>query len=159
MLREAGMPIERAGAMAGLIGMSVIGTRIVVGWLADRIEPSWLGAASCAICAGGCVVLALGGADMAPVGAIALGAAMGAEADLIGILTARNFGIATYSRAYALQYAAFMIAGGISPLWIGYLADRTGGYQTGLLCVAVLLLIPIVLFCRIPAAIRRTSMT
>jgi predicted MFS family arabinose efflux permease len=50
MLRAGGMPLEKAGALAGAIGLSVIVTRLVVGWLADRIEPAWLGAASCVIC-------------------------------------------------------------------------------------------------------------
>lgn len=149
MLGEAGMPIARAGALAGLIGVSVIVTRVIVGWLADRMEPAWLGAVSCALCGAGCLALALGGASLAPLGAVALGAAMGAEADLIGILTARNFPLGVFSRAYALQYAAFTVAAGISPLWIGYLADRTGGYDAALLCVAALLLVPIALFMRL----------
>lgn len=151
MLRDSGMPIEKAGAMAGTIGISVIVTRVIVGWLADRMEPAWLGAASCAVCAGGCLALALGGAPLAPVGAIALGAAMGAEADLIGILTARHFALRFYSRAYALQYGAFMIAAGLSPLWIGYLADRTGDYRLPLLLCSAGLLVPIALFLRLPA--------
>src|SRR3712207_9408181 len=67
---------------------------------------------------------AQGGPSLAPLGAIALGAAMGAEADLIGILTARYFPLAAFSRAYARQYAAFMVAGGVSPLWIGYLRSE-----------------------------------
>jgi MFS family permease len=146
MLREAGMSAERAGTMAGLIGVSVIVTRVIVGWLADRIEPGWLGAASCAVCALGCVTLATGGAVFAPVGAVALGAAMGAEADLIGILTARRFGVAAYSRLYALQYAAFMVAGGLSPMWVGLLADQSGAYRSSLLLAACLLLVPIGLF-------------
>ncbi|MBO9602790.1 MAG: MFS transporter [Novosphingobium sp.] len=157
MLREGGLQIERAAALAGLIGMSVIVTRIVVGWLADRIEPAWLGAASCVVCALGCVALALGGTALAPAGALALGAAMGAEADLIGILTARNFPIAAYSRAYALQYAAFTVAAGISPLWIGYLADRAGGYQAPLLCVGAGLLVPAMLFAAVPRGCRSSN--
>ncbi len=61
-------------------------------------------------------VLALGGSGMAVVGVLALGAAIGAEADLIAILTARNFPLAIYGRAYSTQYAGFTIAAGISPL-------------------------------------------
>jgi MFS family permease len=155
MLREAGMSAERAGTLAGLIGVSVIVTRVIVGWLADRIEAAWLGAASCAVCALGCATLATGGASFAPLGAIALGTAMGAEADLIGILTARHFGVASYSRLYSLQYAAFMVAGGLSPMWVGLLADYTGGYRYSLLLAACLLLVPITLFAwlarRVPA--------
>jgi MFS family permease len=149
MLLDSGMPVQRAGATAGLIGISVIVTRVIVGWLADRVEPAWLGAASCAVCAAGCLLLALGGTGQAPLGAIALGAAMGAEADLIGILTARYFSLAAFSRAYARQYAAFMVAGGLSPLWIGYLADVTGDYKGSLYVCTAGLLLPIVLFARL----------
>jgi len=157
LLREASVPVERAGALAGMIGASVIVTRIVVGWLADRIEPAWLGAASCLACAAGCLTLAFGGSAFAPIAALALGAAMGAEADLLGILTARNFPMAAYSRAYALQYAAFGVAGGLSPVWIGYLADVTGGYEAALFVSASGLLVPLVLFCMLPRTIRRGS--
>jgi len=65
MLRTSGMSLPRAGALAGAIGMSVIVTRIVVGWLADRFEPAWLGAASCLVCAGGALAMALGGPELA----------------------------------------------------------------------------------------------
>ncbi|MGC1270838.1 MAG: hypothetical protein WA842_09620, partial [Croceibacterium sp.] len=141
-----GMPVSRAGALAGAIGLSVIVTRVIVGALADIVHPAWLGAASCAICAVGCLAMALGGPDMALWGALALGAAMGAEADLIGIMTARTFPLAAYSRAYGAQYAAFMLAGGVSPLWIGVLADWSGSYAMPLQLVAALLLVPIGLF-------------
>lgn len=149
LLGEAGVPVAQAGKIAGLIGLSVIVTRLIVGWLADRVEPAWLGAASCALCAAGCVALALGGPTLAPVAAVALGAAMGAEADLIGIMTARNFPLAAYARTYALQYAAFMLAAGISPLWIGALADLTGNYRLPTLLCAVLLAVPVILFARL----------
>lgn len=80
---------------------------------------------------------------------------MGAEADLIGFMTARHFPLAAYSRAYALQYGAFMLAAGLSPLWVGIIADRTAGYDIVLLACAGLLLIPICLFLLLPAAAQR----
>ena len=159
MLRDAGLPMQKAGVIAGAIGISVIVTRVVVGWLADRVEPAWLGAACCALCAVGCLTLALGGPSFALVGAISLGAAMGAEADLVGILTARYFGIAAYSRAYAVQYAAFMLAAGVSPLWIGYSVDASGGYQLPLIICASFLIIPILLFLQLPKLQRSTKWT
>lgn len=149
MLRDSGMPVEKAGAFAGLIGASVIVTRVIIGWLADRIEPARLGAASCLICAIGCTMLAFSPA-MAPAGAIALGAAMGAEADLIAILTTRHFPIQAYSRAYAAQYGGFMVAAGVSPMWMGWLTDLTGRYVAALSLAALLLLIPAVLFVMLP---------
>jgi MFS family permease len=146
MLRASGMTLDKAGALAGLIGLSVIITRLVVGWLADRIEPAWLGAASCLICALGALALAIGGPPLALPAALALGCAIGAEADLIGILTARNFGLVSYSRAYSTQYAAFTLAAGVSPLLVGLLAEATGGYRAPLLLSAVFLLVPAALF-------------
>lgn len=146
MLQNAGMPIREAGAVAGTIGLSVIGSRILIGWLADRLAPAWLGCASCLFCAAGCLLLAGGGARAALPGAIALGTAMGAEADLLAIMTARHFPIAVYTRLYAPQYAAFTLAAGVSPMWIGWLADREGGYGAALFCCAALLTLPAILF-------------
>lgn len=146
MMRASGVSLPDAGALAGIIGISVIVTRLIVGWLADRVEPSWLGAASCTICAAGALALALGGPALALPGALALGCAIGAEADLIGILTARNIPLAGYSRAYSLQYAAFTLAAGISPLLFGLLVEGTGGYRVPLFVCAVLLFVPVCLF-------------
>ena len=156
MLRASGMSLPRAGALAGAIGMSVIVTRIVVGWLADRFEPAWLGAASCLVCASGALAMALGGPELALVAAVALGCAIGAEADLIGILTARNFPLTGYSRAYSTQYAAFTLAGGVSPLVVGLLVESTGGYRVPLLLSAGMLVVPALLFASLA---RRSSPT
>lgn len=155
MLVQNGLPIARAGALAGLIGISVIVTRVVIGWLSDMVEPALLAAGSCAICAAGCVTLAVGGSGMAIIGALSLGAAIGAEADLIAILTARNFPSIAYSKAYSTQYAAFTIAAGLSPLWTGYVADITGAYRLPLLLCAALLMLPLGLFVTSLARMRR----
>lgn len=146
MLRASGLPLERAGALAGLMGLSVIVTRLIVGWLADRMEPAWLGAASCVICASGALVMAIGGPGLALPAALALGCAIGAEADLIGILTARNFPLGSYSRAYSWQYAAFTLAAGASPLMVGALVEASGGYRIPLLVCTALLAVPAGLF-------------
>jgi len=157
MLREAGLAAQTAGTIAGLIGASVIVSRIVVGWLADRLEAPRIAATCCALCALGCLALAWQGAALAWLGAIALGTAMGAEADLIGYLTARYFGMANYGRLYAVQYASFMLMGGVSPLWVGALADATGGYAAPLLVTATGLGIASVLFLRLPRVRSRPS--
>jgi MFS family permease len=146
LLRASGVSLPRAGALAGYTGLSVIVTRLIVGWLADHVEPAWLGSASCVICAAGGVALAFGGVQLALPAALALGCAIGAEADLIGILTARNFPLEGYSRAYSAQYAAFTVAGGVSPLLVGVLVEVTGGYRIPVLAAAILLVIPAALF-------------
>ena len=81
---------------------------------------------------------------------------MGAEADLVGFMTARNFGLAAYGRAYAWQYSAFLLASGVSPIWVGAVADRTGSYQGALFACAVLLLVAIGLFLALSRLAART---
>jgi MFS family permease len=150
MLRESGMDARAAGSLASVIGVSVIVSRVVVGWLADRIEAPRIAAVCCALCALGCLALAWAGASVAWLGAIALGTAMGSEADLIGFLTARYFGMAHYGRLYAVQYASFMLMAGLGPLWVGVLADQVGGYGAPLLVTAGGLAVAIVLFLQLP---------
>lgn len=150
LLRDAGLSPAHAATYASIIGLAVIGSRLVIGWLSDRVHAPTVAAVVCLIAAGGCVAIALGGAAMAPVAALAFGSAMGAEADLVGFLTARYFGLAVYGRAYARQYAAFMLAAGASPAWIGLLYDRTGGYGMPLVIAALMLLGSAFLFTRLP---------
>src|SRR5690606_17131058 len=129
MLREAGVDAPTAGKIAGAIGASVIVSRLVVGWLADRLEAPRIAVACCGLCALGCLALAWQGAAFAWIGAVALGTAMGAEADLIGYLTARYFGIAHSGRLYAVQYAGCMRSGGGTPPGVAggrVVADRGG---------------------------------
>ncbi|MEO6338909.1 MAG: MFS transporter [Caulobacteraceae bacterium] len=146
MLRDAGMSPAKAGALAGAIGLSVIVSRVIVGWLVDRVPAALVAAGACIVCGVGCLVLAWAGPGMALVAAIALGATMGAEADLVSFLTARNFGLAAYGRAYGWQYAAFIVASGVSPIWVGAVADRTGSYQPALVACALLLVVAVGLF-------------
>lgn len=150
MLRDAGISAATAAAYASIIGMAVIASRIVVGWLADVVEAAWLAAGACVLCALGCMLLAIGGPQLAMVGAIALGCAMGAEADLVGFMTARHFGVALFGRAYALQYTGFMLAAGAGPAWVGYLRDVTGSYTSPLVIASATLVVAAVLFSRLP---------
>jgi MFS family permease len=150
MLRDDGISIQAAGSLAGAIGIAVIVSRIAIGFIADHVEAPWLCAGVCIICSAGCLVLAFGGSTYARLGALALGTAIGAEADLMSYMTARYFGIASYARAYAWLYSAFILSAGLSPLWIGILFDRTGSYLVPLLSSSFILLVAVALFLRLP---------
>lgn len=150
LLRDAGLSPGRAAGYAALIGGAVIASRLVIGWLSDRVHAPTIAAVVSLLAAAGCLALLFGGAAMAPVAAMAFGCAMGAEADLVGFLTARYFGLRVYGRAYARQYAAFMLAAGASPAWIGLMFDRTGSYAAPLVVTSVMLVGAAILFCRLP---------
>jgi MFS family permease len=150
MLREFGLTPESAAATLGLLGLSVIGSRLIIGFLSDHIHAPYLAIAACLICGSGFIALALIGPAAAPFTTVAIGAALGCESDMIAFLTARYFGMAAFGRVYSLQFAAFMITAGLGPTWVGYLADATGGYKEALLVSCAPLLLAIVLFLFLP---------
>jgi predicted MFS family arabinose efflux permease len=150
MLRDAGLPAVKTARMVGLVGLSTMVSRVAVGRLLDKIHPPRVAACACIICAGGCLILALGNMRTAPIAAIVLGATMGTETDMVPFLTARYFGLARYGRAYAWQFAAFIVAAGISGIWVGAIADHTSSYHLALLAAMVLLLIAGGLFWQLP---------
>jgi MFS family permease len=150
MLREFGMTPESAAATVGLLGLSVIGSRLIIGFLSDHIHAPYLAIVACLICGAGFIALALVGPAAAPFTTIAIGAALGCESDMIAFLTARYFGMAAFGRVYSLQFAAFMVTAGLGPTWVGYLADATGGYSEALLVSCAPLVLAIVLFLFLP---------
>jgi MFS family permease len=131
MLRDAGLPAVKTARMVGLVGLSTMVSRVAVGRLLDKIHPPRVAACACIICAGGCLILALGNMRTAPIAAIVLG-------------------LARYGRAYAWQFAAFIVAAGISGIWVGAIADHTSSYHLALLAAMVLLLIAGGLFWQLP---------
>jgi MFS family permease len=128
ILTDAGVPRADAASTAGLIGVSVIASRVLTGLLVDRIFAGWVGAAAFALSALGCAILTFAVAH-APLGAILLGAAMGAEVDLVAYLVARYFGMRRYGSIYGVQYVAFLVGAGASPMLMGIAFDLTGSYR------------------------------
>jgi len=137
MLTDGGLTPLAAGRIAGEIGLAVIASRLVVGYLLDRVFAPRIAIAICLIAAAGSLVLILNGISAASVTAIAIGLALGAELDLMGFLVARYFGLANFGRIYGWQYCAFVLASGLGPLWVGAVRDATGTYVPALVaCVA-----------------------
>ena len=128
MLMDSGLDPVAAGRVAGTIGLAVIGSRLLIGHLLDRMFAPWVAIAVCVIAAAGCALFITQGASAATFTAIALGFAVGAELDLMGYLVARYFGIAQFGRVYGWQYAVFVAASGLGPLWVGAVRDATGNY-------------------------------
>jgi cyanate permease len=139
LLLDAGMTPVEAGGIAGLMGISVMVGRLIIGWALDRVFAPYVVVVVFFAVAGFCLLLGLGGIGYAMVTAIALGFAVGAEVDLIGYFTARYFGMAHYGSIYGLQYSIFILGAGISPIFIGYIWDVTGNYDMALFIAAGLL--------------------
>lgn len=149
MLTDAGLPPQHAATLAGLVGVSLIVGRVATGALIDRIFAPHVAAALFAIAALGCFALLWGGIALAPLAAIAIGLAMGAEVDLIGYLVARYFGLRAYGAIYGWQYSAFMIGLAVSPLLAGLIFDSTHSYRYALVGAGILLSAAVLIVARL----------
>lgn len=128
MLSDAGLSPARAGGIAGLLGVAIIIGRIVTGVIVDRVFAPRVALVAFSVAAGGCWLLAWGGAEWASLAALLVGLAMGAEVDLVGYLVARYFGLASYGRIYGWLYSIFLAGTAIGPVIAGLAFDRFGNY-------------------------------
>ena len=149
-LTDAGVDMRRAAATASIIGVGLIGGRLLTGWLMDRFPAHRVGAAMMVASSAGLVVLALGGSSTAPIGALAIGLCIGAELDVIGYLTGYYFGLGSYGRIYGALY--MLCAGGtaLSPMYYGLAIDHFGDYTSGLLLGAAMLAASAILLFTLP---------
>ncbi|WP_144113894.1 MFS transporter [Paraburkholderia sp. BCC1886] len=138
MLRELGATATSAAKYMSLLGIGTVCVRLIVGWLSDYVHSPRLMAFSCLVGMGGVITLKLGGVGYAPLYAFTVGWTFGGEIDLVALMCTRYFGLRVFARAYAFQYGALCIAAGVGPLGLGWLADRLGSYQPGLLLSAAL---------------------
>jgi MFS family permease len=157
LLRDGGLSAPQAARYASLMGLSIVGGRLMVGWLADKVHAPWIGAAVCLLGGGACLILFSGQSGLLSVAALTLGLVVGAESDLISFLTARYFPVAVYGRAYSWQYACFALSGGASSVWIGWSRDVAGTYRPALIVIAGLSVVMAGLFLVLPRYSRKAS--
>ncbi len=150
LLVDSGMSPIEAAATAGVLGVSVIAGRLGAGALVDHFFAPYVMISMILLSAAGCLLLASIGPAAAIPATAAIGLALGAEVDVIGYLVARYFGLETYGRIYGWQYGAFILGGGMSPLWIGMSYDASGAYQIALWTTVALQLVACVLFASLP---------
>lgn len=150
LLRDAGLSADSAGAYMAILGVSVIVGRLVTGFLVDRIFAPYVTAAVFTLVAFGLLIFGFGGVPFAPVGAVALGFAIGAEVDLIGYYTARYFGLKRYGVLFGFLYSSFSAGCALSPVIAGYIWDQTGSYDLALKGAALLVGLAVMITLTLP---------
>lgn len=128
------MGIEQAAYYVSLIGIAVIFSRLISGYLIDRFWAPGVAAVLVLIAAFACAMLSQGIAPAFAV--IALGVAAGAEFDLIAFLCVRYFGMRAYGRIYSWLWAGFALATGAGSLTIAYFLE-TGLGPSGVMMAVV----------------------
>jgi MFS family permease len=149
MLQSQGLSAQQASQVFSTFGLSIIGGRLLVGYLLDRYSPSLVAAVSLVLPAVGCAIFLFGGVQSIPLLVLAtlcIGASAGAEFDLAAFLMARYFGLKDYARIFGLHLCLITIVSGLVPMLFGRLFDLYGNYSAVLVCcLACALIGPILL--------------
>lgn len=132
MLRDTGLDAATAARVASVIGIGIILGRLLIGWLIDRVFAPRVAAVIFLIAAGGCLLLAYGGASHARLAAFLIGFALGAEVDLMAYMVSRYFGLRHYGFLYGTIYAGFWVGIAGGPALAGWLYDAQGNYLLAL---------------------------
>jgi len=141
ILQTTGVERADAAALAGLVGLSVLFSRVIVGVLLDRFWPPIIAAISMSLPALSC--LALAGQFEFPIAlsVILIGLCAGAEFDILAYLVSRYFPKNAYGRIYSVTYMAMIAGAGSAPPIFGNYFDRNGDYSQILLISAVIFVI------------------
>ena len=149
MLQSKGLSAQQASQIFSTFGISIIGGRLLVGYLLDRYSPSLVAAVSLALPALGCAIFFFGGSQHVPLlmlATLCIGASAGAEFDLAAFLMARYFGLKDYARIFGLHLCLITIVSGLVPMLFGYLFDVYGSYSAVLVsCFFCAIIGPIIL--------------
>ncbi|MGE3689898.1 MAG: MFS transporter [Novosphingobium sp.] len=128
-LTDKGFTPSAAAAVQSVYGISLIVARLGIGWLLDRFWGPGVAALVLTSPVVACLILMGEPTYTAAIIASALiGAAAGAELDLLAFFTARYFGIRNYGRIYGFLYTGVAFGAGLGPVSFAYLSDLTGSY-------------------------------
>ena len=143
LMGDAGIAPATAAWIAGAVGFSVVGGRLLAGFLFDRF---WAPAVASGMLMAPAVSCLLLMPDQLSVGValsagLLIGLATGAEGDLMPYLTSRYFGLRHYGKTYGLLLGVFFLASGIAPFIVGRVFDVSGSYAPALLAASALFVI------------------
>ena len=129
MLLDRGMDTTGAALAASTVGITIIVSRIVIGFLLDKFFAPRVGMVCFLLSAMGTAFLAFGAVGpTAFIAAIFFGFSVGAELDLLAYLITRYFGISSFGMVYGILFAAFLGGVSIGPVVFGRLFDFYGSY-------------------------------
>jgi MFS family permease len=128
-LTDAGFRPTAAAFVLSVYGVSLIVARLGIGWLLDRFWGPGIAAVILTSPMVACLILANHPTFASAILASALiGAASGAELDLLAFFTARYFGIKSYGQIYGFLYTGVALGAGFGPVSFAYLSDVSGSY-------------------------------
>tara|TARA_B110000503_G_scaffold126804_2_gene195839 strand:+ start:16115 stop:17353 length:1239 start_codon:yes stop_codon:yes gene_type:complete len=142
MLLDRGMDSTSAALAASTVGITIIVSRVVIGFLLDKFFAPRVGMVCFILSAIGTALLAFGAVGpTAFLAAIFFGFSVGAELDLLAYLITRYFGLNSFGMVYGILFASFLAGVSVGPLAFGRLFDFYGSYVNILsICSCILVL-------------------
>lgn len=141
-LTDKGVSSADAVSLMGMMGFAIIGGRILVGILVDRIWAPLVALLVLLPAATGCLLLnSTQPLIVYGISAMAIGFVTGMEFDMLAFLIGRYFGMRDYARIYGRLYMFLAIAAGAAPMTYGAMFDHMGNYETPVIISAALLII------------------
>lgn len=126
LLVGGGQDLGAAVGLIAILSVSSMAARLIGGFLLDRVHAAivavivfLLPIASFALLVNNSLLV---------LAAILLGAAVGAEVDIIGFLISRYFGLRHYGQLFGIVTGLFVLGGAAGPLLFGVIYDATGSY-------------------------------
>jgi MFS family permease len=132
MLVDRGIPAAEAARMAALIGVAVVVSRLVVGWLFDRFHAPRVACLFLTSPVIACAILYFHGPAVPA--ALMLGLAAGAEVDMLAYFTSRYAALENYGATYGLILGLFSLGAAFGPPLFGWAVDTTGNADLALAC-------------------------
>lgn len=131
LLRDKGLTAAGASAIFGAFGLSLIGGRVLVGYLIDRLWAPAVAAVALSLPALGCLLLAQTPAEQTTLlvaATMLVGIGAGAEFDIAAYLVSRYFGMRDYGRLFGVHLGLITLASALAPLLTGMLYRATDSY-------------------------------
>lgn len=151
MMRDRGMPAGSAALIQLTLGTAVVVSRVVIGYIMDRFFAPYVAVACFLLSAAGVGLLAIGATDaLAVIAAICIGISMGAEIDMMALLTGRYFGVENFGRVYGILFTSFLIGTSLGPVAYGLAYESLGSYLWVLVLSAGLMLVSALVTSRLP---------
>lgn len=128
---DLGIAPKTAAFMASLYAFAIVPGRVLSGALMDHFWAPLVAFLVLLLPASACLII-INTSDilLLSIACVMFGLAAGAELDVLAFMIARYFGVAHFSKIYAICYTALAIGSAVAPAIFSRLREATGDYET-----------------------------
>ncbi len=140
LVHAQGLSLRQVAILQSISGLALLVGRIIFGWFMDRFHAPVVGAFGVLLATAGMIMLLTvsGFGSFAILRSVMLGAAGGAETDLLTLLVGRYFGKKALAEIYSWHNVAFLVGAAAGPPIFGAVMALTGGLLIPILAIAAL---------------------